>query len=262
MLKKNTFNAKNKGFSLVEMSVVIVITSLIVAGTVSAKNIIYSAKIRTVLSEYQSHETAIKSFKDIFHKLPGDMDNAYSYWGAECDSIASNCNGNNNSVVNWNANSSGGKSRDNETHRAWQHLYLAGMLETPFTGKVLGGDGDTAFATNTEMYFSQTGWGKYFIDGTYKLFNSESPSNYIILGSLDQNIWYPMFSVKDAHNIDRKIDDGIANDGKLFSLTGGYTNPNTNCSQSWRTNTSGENYNFSNLDSEVKYCIIAYLLDI
>lgn len=250
---------KCNGFSLIEMSVVLIIISLIVAGTLSAQSIIHTSKLRFIVTEIQSLRIAVDSFHEKFNQLPGDFNSAHRYWGSDCDAVASRCNGNNNGVINWNANAaSGGKSNDNESHRLWQHLSLGGFIENKYSGVVAGGDGDTMFATEEEMYFSKTKWAKYFVNGTYKIFDRDVPKNHIIVGRMNGNIWLKTLTVKDAMHLDQKMDDGTANTGRTFTMTGGYALPDDSCSESWRSNTPGKNYNLTNVDNNTPLCVMSF----
>ena len=58
-----------------------------------------------------------------YSALPGDISNAYNFFGTDCDSVASYCNGNGDGLI-----STSSDSNDDETNRFWQHLYLSGYL--------------------------------------------------------------------------------------------------------------------------------------
>ena len=65
----------NKAFSLIELSIVLIIISLLVAGITGGKSLIESAKIRNVINEFNNLEKSIYAFKVIKDRLPGDVNN-------------------------------------------------------------------------------------------------------------------------------------------------------------------------------------------
>ena len=57
-------NQKSKnGFTLVELSIVIVIVGLIIAGVTSGNVLVKQAKLRTVISQFNEYTAAMNSFK-------------------------------------------------------------------------------------------------------------------------------------------------------------------------------------------------------
>ena len=62
----------NKGFSLVEISMVLIIIGVIVAMSVKAYNIVNVAKIRGELSKVSKITEAINTYYNVFGSLPGD----------------------------------------------------------------------------------------------------------------------------------------------------------------------------------------------
>jgi len=117
---------KNNGFTLLELSIVIVIIGLIVAGISAGQSLVRQAQLRSFVTELASLETAVNTFRLQYSAIPGDMNNASSYWGTggagACPT--SDCNGNGNRQINTN----------DERFRAWQHLAFADVIDGSFTG--------------------------------------------------------------------------------------------------------------------------------
>ena len=61
-----------KGFTLVELSIVLVIIGLLIGGILVGQSLIESAKINRFLSELQQYEIATIQFHRKFKKYPGD----------------------------------------------------------------------------------------------------------------------------------------------------------------------------------------------
>ena len=72
----------SKGFSLVEMAIVIDIIGLLVGGVLAGQNLMRAAEIRSIIEEEQRILGAVQAFQDKYAALPGDMSNATSVWGA------------------------------------------------------------------------------------------------------------------------------------------------------------------------------------
>lgn len=93
MINKNT-----NGFSLIELSIVLIIISLLIAGILGGTSLIRSAKITSIISQWRDWEISINAFKIVRDRLPGDVnDNGqigyiqndgvlYSATGDVCDS--------------------------------------------------------------------------------------------------------------------------------------------------------------------------------
>jgi len=68
------------GFSLVELSIVLVIVGLLVGGVLTGKSLIRAADLRSVSTDYEGYRTATSAFRDKYFGLPGDITNASSFW--------------------------------------------------------------------------------------------------------------------------------------------------------------------------------------
>ena len=82
-----------RGFTLVELSIVLVIIGLIVGGVLAGRDLIRAATLRAVIKEVKNYETVIHIFRDKYGYLPADMPNARDYWPACNDNGANPCNG-------------------------------------------------------------------------------------------------------------------------------------------------------------------------
>ena len=64
----------NKGFSLIELSIVLIIIGLLVAGITGGASLIKSAELRAVMSEVRNYQTAVNAYYTATGKLPGGLD--------------------------------------------------------------------------------------------------------------------------------------------------------------------------------------------
>lgn len=205
-------------FSLVELSIVLVILGLLVGGVLSGQSLIRAAELRAVSSEYARYATAIQTFRDKYFALPGDMTNATSFWlsaggtgsnaacAAEVSTTAATCNGNGDGLVSGIIN---GNAAFSEEFRAWQHLANAGLIEGSYTGT-----GASAVAgTNTpRSRMGNSGWGIaytsafYFAEGNW---GTQSTGNAFFFGANADTMRGVALNPTEAWNIDVKNDDGL-----------------------------------------------------
>lgn len=107
-----------KGFTLVELSIVIVIIGLIVAGVIGGQALVRQAKIKGVVTEVEKYRVALNSFRLEYNALPGDFENAQSFWGA-----GTVTNGDGNRLI------SAVHMNQVENLAAFEHLTMAGLIE-------------------------------------------------------------------------------------------------------------------------------------
>ena len=209
-----------KGFSLVELSIVLVILGLLVGGVLAGQSLIKAAQLRSVTTEYSRYVTAVASFRDKYFALPGDMTNAQSFWGitpvcpgtsASPSTGTQTCNGDGDGRITWN-----NAPASNETYRFWQHLANAGLIEGSYNGV----DG-TAVGTNFPVSkFSNAGWAIIWYGEV--LANSSttfegSYGNPFLFGTAASVGTSAILRPEEAWNIDTKLDDGKPATGRVVT---------------------------------------------
>jgi len=116
-----------KGFTLVELAIVLVIIGILLGGILKGQELIKNAKIKKVYSTQSELVAAIYTYIDRYGKTPGDDNKARGRWSAAT-------NGNGNGLVSgFTTNCSSNAS--NESCQVWRHLRLS---------EILGGDTDSA----------------------------------------------------------------------------------------------------------------------
>ena len=131
-----------RGFTLIELSIVLVVIGLIVGGILVGQTLIQAAQMRSLIKQIEAYRTATMTFRDKYGALPGDIGNATQFWPADpaCGPLGGfnvraymavsdgmTCNGDANGIV--------GGNYDVEENLYWQHLSLSGLIpEGPFTG--------------------------------------------------------------------------------------------------------------------------------
>src|ERR1700722_13172793 len=64
---------QTNGFTLIELSIVLVIIGLIVGGVLVGQDLIKAAEVRAQISQIESYNTAVNTFRGKYSKIPGDM---------------------------------------------------------------------------------------------------------------------------------------------------------------------------------------------
>ena len=254
---------RNNGFTLLELSIVIVIIGLIVAGISAGQSLVKSAQARSVISESEQYKVALNTFRLQYghNNLPGDFDQANSYWpGCGNGAAAVDCNGDGDSLI-----SRGSTADDFEQLRAWQHLSLAGLIDGSYAG---GGTTDNSqwdetyiphSANNKSRWTLSTQRDRYSFNGAALTFRKEHLSLSLAAKSPETNLAATL-TVQEAFNLDKKVDDGVANTGKLFGLDGSFPDPAAGSCSAADNSVGGADYNTTSLSDDTAYCRMQFWL--
>ncbi len=88
-------NKQQNGFTLIELSLVLVIIGLIVGGVLVGKDLINAATIRSQISQLESFDMGVSVFKQKYGALPGDIRNPQDFGLAYDATTDAYCNTNN-----------------------------------------------------------------------------------------------------------------------------------------------------------------------
>jgi prepilin-type N-terminal cleavage/methylation domain-containing protein len=217
-----------QGFSLVELSIVLVILGLLTGGILTGQNLIRAAELRKVVTQFTTYQTATQTFRDKYFALPGDMTNATDFWGAPGGNIANcpatagtgteTCNGNGNGQLS----DASGASRYGERYMFWQQLANAGLIEGTYTGRA-GSSNSTQHLIGVNVpagALSSSGWSAYYRTGGDPNHFNRDYGNTLYIGAATATAgpYNPIFTPAEAWNIDKKLDDGKPARGKLSPL--------------------------------------------
>ncbi len=216
---KTDHKSKN-GFTLIELSIVLVIIGLIVGGILAGKALIQQAEIRAAASQLQKFETAYRTFQVKYNCIMGDCPNATDFFGMNYVSIAAGCppaggagngNGDGNGLIDSNFGTLVASTWNCEPAQAVASLNLAGLLpdslKTPCNSGIVYFRGindscayfyvDDLYLTVTPIKINSVTWAKFSAGG---------------------NLHSAALSPVQARLIDEKIDDGKSTTGKFRGL--------------------------------------------
>jgi len=225
----------NSGFTLIELSIVLVIIGLIIGGVLVGQDLVRAAEVRAQITQIEKYQTAANTFYGKFGALPGDLNAlvATQFGFAARGNYAGEGDGNgiiqgiSANLANFNWGNSEGAG---ETVMFWVDLSSAAG------GNLIDGNFSTATSTvpatilqtQINLYFPQAKIGK----GNYIYVWSDAAgggpagggNNYYGLaavtgvpvgGALQST---PNLTVAQAYTIDTKIDDGRAQTGRVIAL--------------------------------------------
>lgn len=122
------FKKIKKGFTLVELSIVLIIIGVLVAGIISGREIIRQAEFRSVITDYERFVTSYNTFVGLYGKVPGDISviTAQNLLGI----TDINGGGNADDKITY---FRGGIGFD-EINAAWEHLSKGGIIPGEYEG--------------------------------------------------------------------------------------------------------------------------------
>ncbi|MDX1949761.1 MAG: prepilin-type N-terminal cleavage/methylation domain-containing protein, partial [Rickettsiales bacterium] len=87
-----------KGFTLVELAIVLVIVGLLVGGVLQGQELIKQAQIRSVVTQIQSLDTSLNTFRAKYREYPGDISRARQF-GINCPRTGAACSSSTDNIA-------------------------------------------------------------------------------------------------------------------------------------------------------------------
>ena len=249
------------GFTLIELSIVLVIIGLVIGGVMVGKDLIESGRVHAQIRQFQEYETAVNGFKLKYNCLPGDC--------ATAASLDLGANGDGNGLVQMATTSYGSYDTPDGTYsgelpKFFLHLQASGLIKQKFDNSlILVGGSYPVLAINDRYGMIACGKWQNGPTGT-------TPGSITDLYNFPYGLWLHanicnignnpgqandgcgVMTPAQAYAIDTKTDDGKPLAGKVWSYSSASA-PGTNpC-----INGSYTDYSLTNTNP---YCQVSFLL--
>jgi len=217
----------NKGFTLIEMSIVLVIIGLIVGGVLVGRDLIIAASARSQITQIEKYNQAVNVFRGKYNMLPGDIDatTAAAFGFAARGTLQGQGDGNGVIEGYWSGNNDNGVYEySGETLMFWVDLSKVGLISGNFnTASASVDPGANITGTFIANYLptANIGRGNYVYVWSGGI-NGGNGINYFGISAITQlGRGLPdsgaTISVRQAYNIDNKIDDGLPQSGNVVA---------------------------------------------
>lgn len=175
---------KRSGFTLVELSIVLIVIGILTGGILKGQDVIRNAKLKRIASDFANVVTAMYTYEDRYDQLPGD--DATSVIAASMPTP-----GNEDGIIS-----------ATESKMVFRHLRKAGLLQ---------GDSDSSalqHALNGQIHVIQASQvGSILADNDESIAELHSSS-----------VCFDNVSTDDAQVLDSQNDDGVYNKGSVQAV--------------------------------------------
>jgi len=238
---------KNKGFTLIELSIVLVIIGLIVGGVLVGRDLIVAAQVRKTGTLVEQIQTATMTFQNKYNCLPGDCANASSFFTG-----ATNGDGDGNI---YGLDGSSNPNSGNENVDFFLHLIAAKLIN----------DTRYCFLNNTSCgsYYAMDYWGLTVpfpvraggVIGliclkptTWNISTPQPSANHALFFGTESTGGTGILTPLVTFMLDSKFDDGMPMSGRLqtvafnstpLTIENGWSSPGTFYPGNGPCNTTG-----------------------
>lgn len=228
------------GFTLFELSIVLVIIGLLVGSIVLGQDLIEEGALRATAAQIEKYRTAVNTFRIKYNGIPGDLKSDLAAQAGFISRSGQYGHGDGDGILNSDLS---GPSASGEEVLFWNDLSTANLIEGRFLGddsgpmqmssaqpnsagfaiiadamamgsgamgfakewyqpaaKIQKGNFIIAYSDSSINYFEITGLTSTTVDGIYNLYNALTPL--------------------EAFNIDNKLDDGNPLTGRVMAMEG------------------------------------------
>ena len=207
----------DKGFTLVELAIVMVIIGLLIGGILKGQEMIANAQVTSTVAQAKGVTAANSTFRDMFDSFPGDMPNATAAVRLSA-CVAAPCQGGGNGDGRL-ANVPGtalAATSGTENYAFWVQLNAADLVS--------GVDGSATVAWGQGLPSAPIGGGLtagYFGGGVLGQNATAKGAPYLTIqsavGAIAGAAGSGAMTASQAARMDRKMDDGSPTTGSVFT---------------------------------------------
>ena len=212
--------SRNRGYTLIEIAVVLVIIGLLLGGVLKGQELVTSARVHNVIQQQSGIKAAYFGFVDRYRARPGDYSAATTNIPNVSTVACNGGNGDGDGII---------ETVDNENTLVWEHLSKAGFLNGTYNCAASVSPSTTPmnpYARPLDLAY----------DADYGGSNA-SPQHNLKTGS--------QVPAEILAEVDRKVDDGNALTGTVRAQTaGGVSTTTTECYDTaglWMSASGGAN---------------------
>jgi prepilin-type N-terminal cleavage/methylation domain-containing protein len=209
------------GFTLIELSIVLVIIGLIVGGVLVGQDLVKAASLRSQIGQIEKYRTAVNTFLTKYNGMPGDLAQAANFGFAARTGNAGQ--GDNNRLLESCASGVSNTTAGCETTLFWRDLSSASFIDSSFST-----------ATNAVATMTSAQAPNYFPSSKLDSASSvvvvydevNNHQNYFYIARINSTSGAGAYSIgygltpNDTYNMDLKTDDGIPGSGTVVAASG------------------------------------------
>lgn len=214
-----TASASRLAFTLIELSIVLVIIGLLVGGVLSGRELIHTAQVRKQVSQLEQYNTAVNTFANKYNCYPGDCASAAAFGlGAAGDG--------NGSMNNWdppNLGASGPASA--ELQNFWVHLGNSELIAARYSAGATPGTHSPKLVLPGRTAGGIWQSDAYVVTQSVAVGSSANKRNahaWLLISHTNNSVFSPnsVYSHSDAFMLDSKIDEGLPMTGVVIAMNG------------------------------------------
>jgi prepilin-type N-terminal cleavage/methylation domain-containing protein len=185
---RNSLSA-SRGFTLVELSVVLVVVGLIIGSVLVGSSILQNSRVTATVNALQSVQSAVSTYNQNYNALPGDDSKAASHFPTNGPTNVGGGNGQIGTPSSYDTEVAADGNGAGESALAWQCLRAAGLIK----------------GAGTDAKPMSNSFGGV-IGVQYKAFSNGLTGNAVCASAVPGDA---------ARAIDQRLDDGNAKTGNI-----------------------------------------------
>lgn len=191
-----TILRNSKAFTLIEVSIVIVVMGILIAAVLSAGNVIQTIEEQVAIKEVKEFEMGISFFMDKFKFYPGDFPHAADYW------VAASGNG------DWQVSNV-------EALQVANHLSVSHSVPGDYAG-----GGIILLNSNVAASAFEPGVLWFLTYDVTPIYDKTGESLDLAGYTDSSSVRNGLISAERAYRIDVKLDDGVPDTGYVYASNG------------------------------------------